>query len=207
MQRSSATHDRRAAIAFVVLVLVVAAASIGLTRLGGGGEERQPRAATTPKTTEPAPPPPPPTTTPPPIDYVVQRGDNLTSISRQFRVTIDTIVTANQITDLDNLAEGSTLSIPPAPPLELQISPAATNPGRTIELTLTGARPSETITFEIESPNRSFTGPPHTASADGTVATTFRVDLDAPVGPYTVTARGGQDTTAESTFTVELAIP
>ena len=47
--------------------------------------------------------------------YVVQPGDNLTRISRQFGVTIDSIVRANNIPNPNLIYVGQVLEIPDAP--------------------------------------------------------------------------------------------
>jgi hypothetical protein len=95
--------------------------------------------------------------------------------------------------------------IPPAPPVQLVITPLKTRAGESVELKLTGAKPSETVTFEITSPSGTFTGSPHAASADGTVMTTYTPALDDPEGTYTVIARGEQGTTAQASLQVDPA--
>jgi len=201
MRRWTASRDRRAAIAFVVLLVLIAAAVVELTRLGGGGSGGQAadssvHIATTPPTE------PPTTTTLGPIDYQVRRGDTLTAIARRFGVSIDTIVSTNHLTNRDNLAEGQVLRIPPAPPVTLAVTPASTTPGRSVRFQLGGAKRSETVTFRIDSPTGSFTGPPHTAPDDGTVTTSYTPPLDATPGTYAVVVSGNQGTTAQATFEV-----
>src|ERR1043165_6095666 len=116
MRRETASRDRNAAIAFVVLVVVIAVATIQLTRLGGGGSDY--RRATASVDHDSAPPTQPATTTTlGPVTYQVRRGDTLTVIARRFAVSIETIVAANQLTNQDNLAEGQILRIPPPPPV------------------------------------------------------------------------------------------
>lgn len=44
--------------------------------------------------------------------YVVQQGDTLNSIARQFNTTVEAITAANQITNPDALFAGATLIIP-----------------------------------------------------------------------------------------------
>jgi len=46
-------------------------------------------------------------------DYTVQNGDTLSTIAAKFDVSTDTIRYANQITDVDSIAPGSKLTIPP----------------------------------------------------------------------------------------------
>jgi LysM repeat protein len=202
MRRATASRDRRAAIAFVVLVVVIAVATIELTRLGGGGSDHRRATASvdaaTPAATQPAT-----TTTLGPVSYQVRRGDNLTTIARRFGVPIEMIVAANQLTNQDSLAEGQILRIPPAPPITLVVTPGSTTPGRGVQLKLGGAKRSESVTFRIDSPIGSFTGPAHTAADDGTVSTTYTPPLDAPPGLYTVSASGTQGTTAQATFEVD----
>ena len=46
------------------------------------------------------------------LPYIVEPGDNLTLIADQFDITIETIVTANCLTDADALEVGQVLYIP-----------------------------------------------------------------------------------------------
>jgi LysM repeat protein len=135
----------------------------------------------------------------------VQRGDTLSAIGQRFGVTSAAIVFTNEITNPDHLAEGQVLLIPPAPPVQLVVRPAKTTQGRSVRFTLTGAEPSETVTFEIDWPGGAFTGPPHTASSDGKVTASYGLGLADPLGTYTVIARGDQGTTAQATFRVDPA--
>lgn len=48
--------------------------------------------------------------------YVVQQGDTLNSIARQFNTSVDAIVAANNIQNPDALQVGTTLTIPQATP-------------------------------------------------------------------------------------------
>jgi LysM repeat protein len=141
-------------------------------------------------------------TTTPPITYRVKRGDTLTTIAHHFRVAISAIVSANRVANPDRLTEGQTLRIPPAPPLKLVVTPAKGQAGQAFQLKLTGAVPSETIKFEIDSSTRKYTGGPHTASADGAVTATYQTALSDPPGIYNVTAAGNQGTTVRAGFLV-----
>jgi LysM repeat protein len=140
------------------------------------------------------------TTTTPLIRYRVKRGDSLTTIADHFRVSISAIVARNQIANPDRLSEGQTLLIPPAPPLKLTITPPEGQPGQAFQFKLTGAVPSETIRFDIDSATRKYTGRPHTASADGAVTATYETDLAGPTGIYTVTVTGNLGTTVKARF-------
>lgn len=142
------------------------------------------------------------TTTAPLITYQVKPGDTLTAIAKQFGIGIADILAINQLADQDHLTEGQSLLIPPAPPVKLVITPPEGQPGQAFELTLTGAKPSETVTFEIDSPDGKFTGPPHTPSADGAVTATYQTSAIATTGTYTVVAKGDQGTTAQARFRV-----
>ena len=192
-------------IAFGILVVLMVGAIVEITRLGGGDEHSQSGAdsASTPlvaPTTTTVPPP----TTRPQINYQVQRGETLTVIARRFGVSIDSIVAANHLADEDQVAEGQLLVVPPSPPVAIVITPATTTTGRSVQLKLAGAQPSENVTFEVNSPTGSFTGPSHSALPDGTVTTTYSVAVDAPVGMYTVTAKGDRGTTVQANFSVGL---
>ena len=145
------------------------------------------------------------TTTTPLIIYRVKRGDSLTKIANHFRVSISAIVSRNHIANPDRLSQGQTLLIPPAPPLKLIITPPEGQPGHAFQLKLTGAVPSETIRFEIDSATRKYTGGPHTASADGAVTATYQTDLAGPTGIYNVTATGNLGTTVRADFVVVAA--
>lgn len=198
------SSGRKTAIGIGVMVAVAAAAVIALIRLGDDDGDRASGRSES-EDTEPAPPTQPPPTTGAPVNYQVQRGDTLIGIAQQFGVSPAAIVAANQLTNPDQLTEGTTLVIPPAPPLQLVIKPATTTAGSSVELTLTGAKPDETVTFEINSPTGTFSGPPHTASSEGTVMTTYTPDRGAPEGTYTVIARGDEGTTVEASLLVEPA--
>ena len=201
MRRGTASRDRRAAIAFLVLLVVIVGAIVELTQLGGGGSRANDAQATaTPKTSPPTQPPT--TTTLGPINYQVRRGDTLTLIAKRFGVSIETIVAANQIANQDNLSEGQVLRIPPPPPVSLAVTPASTTPGHSVKIALGGARHSENVTIRIDSPTGSFTGPSHTAAADGTVTTTYTPPSDATPGTYAVVVSGDQGTAAQATFQV-----
>jgi LysM repeat protein len=145
------------------------------------------------------------TTTIPRNVYRVKRGDTLSKIANQFRVSISAIVARNHLANADHLSEGQALAIPPAPPRRLVVSPHAGHAGQAFQIVLTGAVPSETIKFEIDSAKGKYTGSPHTASADGAVIATYQVALSDPTGTYTVTATGNRGTRMSATFVVAAA--
>lgn len=142
------------------------------------------------------------TTTAPSIRYRIKRGDTLTRLAERFGVSILDIVSANHLANPDNLTEGRTLVIPPAPPLTLTVTPAQGAPGDTFHFLLNGGRPGETITFTITSPAGTYTGAPHIASPRGVVDATYNSDFGARTGRYTVVARGSRGATRRTTFTV-----
>jgi LysM repeat protein len=145
------------------------------------------------------------TTTTPHNIYRVKRGDTLSKIANQFRISTSAIVARNHVANPDHLREGQTLVIPPAPPRKLAVSPRQGRQGQAFQITLTGAMPSETIKFEIDSPKGKYTGGPHIAAVDGTVIATYQVALTDPTGTYTVTATGNRGTTVRATFVVTAA--
>jgi len=85
----------------------------------------------------------------------------------------------------------------------LAVTPAKTTPGHGVQIALGGAKRSESVTFRIDSPTGSFTGPSHTAGNDGTVTTSYTPPIDATPGMYAVVVSGTQGTTAQATFEVD----
>jgi LysM repeat protein len=197
------SSDRKVAIALGVLVVVTVGAVIGLVTLGGGDDGGSDDANPSSSIEETTPTRAAPTTTGPPTSYQVQPGDTLTSIAQEHGISPDAIIAANELANPDALMDGQTLLIPSAPPVQLVITPATANPGRTVQLDLSGAKPSETITFEVISPSASFTGAPHTASSEGRVATTYTLHSGDPAGTYTIVATGDQGTVAEASLQVD----
>ena len=141
-------------------------------------------------------------TTSPGIRYQVKRGDTLSAIANHFGVAESSIVARNRITNPDHLAEGQSLVIPPLPPLMLLVTPTKGEPGQGFELKLTGAKLSESVTFEIDSPNGKYKGHPHAASAAGLVSATYQTAPTARPGNYVVIATGTKGSTARAGFVV-----
>lgn len=196
------SNDRKAAVTLGVLVLVMLGAVYGLTHLGGisPGKGTRPAVRSAPTTTSRLPATT--TTTAAPAAYQVQRGDTLTGIARRFGVTTQAIVATNHLTAPDHLAVGQSLRVPPPPP-RLIVTPAEVTAGKTVELQLTGARPSETVIFVIDSPAGHFAGPAHQAGSDGTVTASYRPESGAAPGTYTVAAKGDHGTSLRATFRVD----
>jgi LysM repeat protein len=108
---------------------------------GGGGSKSQssstlvtgapPSSGLAPSTAPPstAPPSPAPATPAPTVPgvYIVQKGDSLTSIAKQFGVTVAQLVAANNIKNQDHIEEGQRLTIPPT-----TVATATTRPGTTV---------------------------------------------------------------------------
>jgi LysM repeat protein len=139
--------------------------------------------------------------------YIVQQGDTVTSIARRFGVTTDAVIGTNQLWNPDRLSLGQALIIPPPPPVALVTVPATIEAGASTEIRLTGAKPGEKVTFTVRSATGPFTGPPHTATNEGTVTATYTPSLDTPAGDVSVSASGDQGTTAQATFHVDAAAP
>lgn len=84
-----------------------------------------PQATSTPELWTPAPTATP-TPTPTPIIYIVQAGDNLLGIARQYGVTVEALQEANAITDPRLLQIGQELVIPREEELADQSTPTPT---------------------------------------------------------------------------------
>jgi LysM repeat protein len=190
------------AIGIALLVVVSAGAVVALTRLGDDGEDDAVPATGSSSTTSTTRPPPTTTTEPRPTSYVVQQGDNLTAIANEFRVAPTALALLNRLTDQDRLTPGQRLEIPPAPPLRLRVQPATTIPASSVRIVLTGARPGESLTFEIRKPDGVFRGSPHLASTEGRVETSYTVDADDVPGFYVIAARGDLGTELEAALAV-----
>ena len=144
------------------------------------------------------------TTTRAPLNYQVKRGDTMTSLAHFFGVSIDALASANHLSTTASLNVGDTLVIPPRQPVQLLVSPGNGSAGTQFMLSLTGAQPNETVTFQIVAPGGGkYTGPPHTAAEDGSVSTTYQSGVSDPVGTYTVVANGNQGTSVQATFRVD----
>ncbi len=144
------------------------------------------------------------TTTRPPINYQIKRGDTLTALGKFFGVPLAVLAEANHLDTQAQLTVGQTLLIPSRPPVQLAIAPPDAPAGEPFQLTLTGAQPGELITFEIDAPDRAkFTGPGHTAAADGTVTATYQSSTSDGAGTYIVIANGNDGSSALATFRLD----
>ncbi|MGO9874696.1 MAG: LysM peptidoglycan-binding domain-containing protein [Acidimicrobiia bacterium] len=141
------------------------------------------------------------TTTGPPFVYQVKPGDSLNGLAAKFRVAVSVIMARNHLTNPNLLREGQVLHIPSAPPLALTITPPQGRAGQTFHFTVTGAEPSETITFTIVSPTGQYTGGPHT-TLDGTVTATYQTSVGDPAGVRTVLVVGDMGTRLTAHFVV-----
>lgn len=199
---TSSGRRRPTGVVLGLLVAFIVATPLALFVLNGGSEGDKTGARSGPTVSKTTPPTATTTTTRGPIKYTVKPGDTLTSIAKQFGVATRVIVEANQIADPDHLTEGQVLLIPPVTPVRLVVKPTKAPVGGSVELKLRGAQPNEIITFEIHRPIGAFTGPPHTASTDGKVTTTYQLGFADLPGTYTVIAGGDQITTAQASFRV-----
>jgi LysM repeat protein len=149
--------------------------------------------------------------------YQVRQGDTLSAIAARFHVSSATIVTLNHLANPDQLQAGQVLSIPNPPPVPkpgtpgqsatLAISPTVGPPGQVFSLTLSSAKPGETVTFQINSPGgASYTGPTHTVPVSGVVAAGYATSGGDPSGQYKVIAKGNQGTSAQATFVVNASV-
>jgi len=146
------------------------------------------------------------TTTAPQVLYRVRTGDTLLAIAQRLHVSVAAIVARNHVTNPNRLTAGQTLVIPPRPPLALTVTPARGHVGDGFKLELTGAAPGETIVFEVNSPNGTFKGQPHTAPDAGEVDATYQTSFGDRPGVYKVTATGNRGTTIGASFRVFAAL-
>jgi LysM repeat protein len=138
------------------------------------------------------------------IRYTVAVGDTLAAIAARFHVPATAIASANDLGRFGAITPGQLLLIPPIPPATLTIKPGEGTAGDTFTLTLSGAKPGETVLFEILHPDGTkFIGSPHTAGYDGSVTATYSTAFDAQAGPYKVLAAGNQGTVVHTIFRID----
>ncbi len=80
------------------------------------------------------------TTTSPEVTYVIQKGDSLSKIAKQFNLTVAQLITINNITDADHIEAGQVLIIVPAA-TPLPTTTRSTR-GAAVDLTTSRARPA-----------------------------------------------------------------
>jgi LysM repeat protein len=193
--RAATAAGRLAGVAISVVLAAGCSAGSSARRVGASAST----GASTSTTARPT------TTTIPLITYRVKRGDSLTKIAERFRVSVSAIVRRNHIANPDRVAAGRVLVIPPAPPLMLVVTPVRGAAGQTFHLKLSGARPSETIRFEIDSSAGKYRGGPHTAPADGAVTATYQTAFGDATGIHNDIATGDMGTTVRASFRVVAA--
>ena len=202
------------------LAVTVAGAAVVAASCGGGKHQTTATTRPAPKITT--------TTTAPFSTYVVKAGDSLGLIAKRLNVPLSTILAMNHLPDPNKIAAGLVLTLPPTtttttvsttttvPPTtkplptsasgRLTVSPGRGRAGTTFTFKVTGAQPTETVTFEIDSPNgQKFTGPPHPTGPDGSVSASYFTQQVDPVGTYNVVATGNQGTSATASFRVDPA--
>lgn len=100
----------------------------------------------------------------------------------------------------------TTTTAPPttttAPPAVIVITPASGRIGTIVTLSVSGAKPGESITFTLTSPKgKVFNGSPHLVDATGAASATYNTTGDE-VGAHTVQAVGTLGTSAIGTLTL-----
>ena len=98
----------RAAATFLLVVAVSACGRGGDDETSAGTDASVSTVATTTTAVPPTPAPPAE------VLYVVQAGDSLSAIASRFGVSVDEIANANAIEDVNRLAVGRELVIPPS---------------------------------------------------------------------------------------------
>jgi hypothetical protein len=153
-------------------------------------------------------------------------------IAKRLGVTLGAIIALNHLPDPNKITAGQVLVVPPtttttttvpattavpttsaAPTTAaagggLTVIPPSGRAGTVFTLKVTGAKPNESVTFEVDSPDgKKFTGPPHTVGADGSVSASYFTQQVDPPGSYNVIVTGTQGTSARASFHVDPANP
>lgn len=140
--------------------------------------------------------------------YTVVRGDSLTAVAKRFGLTVDALAAANSLTNVDVLAVGQVLRIPPVPSFSVTVTPSSGPAGTSFVLRVTGLEPADTATFSIAAPGKHpFTGPQHSPAPDGSVSATYQTWPTDVTGTYTVLAHASSGKGAYATFNVEKPPP
>jgi LysM repeat protein len=131
----------------------------------------------------------------------------LAAIAQFFGVTPAVISAANHLNG-DQLTAGQVLQIPPRPLAQLVVTPPDAPIGQAFKLKLTGAKASEIVAIEIDTPDGGkYSGSPHTAAQDGSVTATYQTASSDKAGTYTVVATGNHGTLLRATFRAEPRAP
>ncbi len=192
----------------------VLAAVLGVTVLGGCGSRHGLKTAPPAPVTSSSST----TTTIPTVAYAVKAGDTMGGIAQRFGVSVASITAANHITDPNKLTQGQVLVVPlpplppsttvttapPPNPLKLTVSPPDGQLGAVFTFNLSGAKPGESVTFQVDSPDgRKFTGQAHTPGPDGKVTATYLVTEQNVPGTYAVIVTGSLADSVRGSFRVD----
>ncbi|HTN81674.1 MAG TPA: LysM domain-containing protein [Acidimicrobiales bacterium] len=71
------------------------------------------------------------TTTATQVTYVIAKGDSLSKIAKKFNMTVEQLITINNIKDADHIEAGQVLIIVPAPPAATPTTTAPAPPPST----------------------------------------------------------------------------
>jgi peptidoglycan/xylan/chitin deacetylase (PgdA/CDA1 family) len=82
--------------------------------------------------------------------YTVQPGDTLYSIARAFDVSVATLVSLNQIVDLDNIAAGAVIMVPLPTPTPLPTATPTALPAGPSTLVEHGSRTSKLVALTLD---------------------------------------------------------
>ncbi len=133
-------------VAVIFTVISVGAILAACTSSTGSANDTLPPIITTTTTTTVAP-----TTTTIPKTYIVQRGDSLSGIAKQFGVSSAALAAFNNITDPDKIQAGQKLKLPQPgdvvvtlAPTTVAPAPTTTRPKTTIAPTTTAPTPTGT---------------------------------------------------------------
>jgi hypothetical protein len=95
-----------------------------------------------------------------------------------------------------------------AVPFAVTVTPSAGPPGTAFHFHVTGAVPSDPVTFSIAAKGgHPYTGPAHSPAADGSVSATYATFPADTVGTYVVLAHSASGKGAFASFRVDAAAP